>query len=148
MAAQNQNFNQNMATDQFAYQKARDAISDQQFQQKFAADTQQFGLNYALNQLQTNSDISYKQAMLALSQSGDALAWAEFNTPKSQTQNTPITAESYATDYLDKAVQKDPDDGSILNKDSIENSILESGLPASEKKKLYIRYGIPLPSGN
>lgn len=57
------------------------------------------------------------------------------------------TAESYATDYLDKAAKYD-DDGALQNADAIEKSILASGLPAADMKKLYLRYGIPLPSGN
>ncbi|MNC60234.1 hypothetical protein D3C75_1101010 [compost metagenome] len=58
-------------------------------------------------------------------------------------QNT--TAEEYATNYLDKAAQYE--DGELLNRDAMEASILESGLPSSEMKKLYTRYGIPIPSG-
>lgn len=57
-----------------------------------------------------------------------------------------VTAESYATSYLDKAAQYE--DGELLNADAIEKSILESGLTAADMKKLYLRYGIPLPSGN
>lgn len=57
------------------------------------------------------------------------------------------TAESYATDYLDKAAKYD-DDGALQNADAIEKSILASGLSAADMKKLYLRYGIPLPSGN
>jgi hypothetical protein len=58
-----------------------------------------------------------------------------------------VTAETYATSYLDKAAQYN-EDKELVNVDAMEKSILESGLSAADMKKLYLRYGIPLPSGN
>ncbi|MBA9088823.1 hypothetical protein FHR92_005368, partial [Fontibacillus solani] len=73
--------------DQFAYQKARDAISDQQWRAQFDQSVRQFGLNYALNQLQENNQQAYRQASLALSQDDNDRAWAsldwEMMTPSS-----------------------------------------------------------------
>ena len=58
-------------------------------------------------------------------------------------QQAPMTAEEYATSYLDRAVQRDPDTNQLLNSDSIEQAILASNLPEYEAYKLYKRYGIP-----
>lgn len=128
-----------------SYQKARDAISDKQWQAQFDENVKQNGLSYALNVLQEQNQTAYQQANLALSQDDNARAWAQFDAEKNK-QGEAVTAESYATSYLDKAAQYE--DGELMNADAIEKSILESGLPPADMKKLYLRYGIPLPSGN
>lgn len=73
-----------MAQEQFAYQQARDAISDQQWQAIFDRDVQQFGLNYGLNMLQENNQQAYRQAQLALSQDDNTRAWAQLDYQMSQ----------------------------------------------------------------
>lgn len=106
LAAQNQSFNQATQTrqlntadkqyaEQFAYTKARDAISDKQWQTKFDEDVRQNGLSYGLQQLSQQNDQAYKQAQLALSQDDNALAWAtlDYNQSKPDTSKyTGMTA--------------------------------------------------------
>lgn len=161
LSKQAQNFDQQFAQEQFAYQKIRDEIADEKWKKQFDEDVRQFGLQHALTRQVQLGGLSIDRARLALSQAAqdnDRLMdiWkATGSAPegiKGVTAGTvyggenasTVTAESYATSYLDKAAQYD-DDGLLLNSDAIENSILESGLPSSELRKLYMRYGIPIP---
>lgn len=162
LARDDQAFNQQFAQEQFAYQQARDAIADQQWKIQFDEDVRRFGLQHALSRQVQLGGLSIDQARLALSQASqenDRLMgiWqATGSAPEgirgvtagtaygANNSSSTITAEDYATSYLDKALRYD-DDGTLINSDAIENSILESGLPSSEMRKLYIRYGIPIP---
>lgn len=76
--------NQQMQTEQFAYQKARDAISDKQWQQSFDYNKEQGGLDYALRKLSQQNDQSYRQAQLALSEDDNSRAWATLDYQTSQ----------------------------------------------------------------
>lgn len=98
-SANAQTFNQNLATRQqdtsekqynesFAYQKARDAISDKQWQTKFDEDVRQYGLSYGLQKLAAQNDQSYRQAQLALSEDDNARAWASLDYDMSQTPSS------------------------------------------------------------
>lgn len=89
LAAQSQTFSQNLATrqqdtaesqysEQMAYQKARDAITDKQWQTQFDENVRQYGLGYGLQQLSQSSDDAYRQAQLALSQDDNARAWLTY----------------------------------------------------------------------
>jgi hypothetical protein len=78
-----QNFNEsqqkwqnNFATEQQAYTAARAAISDSQWKAQFDQSVSQFGLNYALSQLQENNQQSYREAQIALSQDDSSRQWA------------------------------------------------------------------------
>jgi phage FluMu protein gp41 len=85
---------------------------------------------------------SYEQQMQSLD-----LQKAQLQLQQLQNPTTPtITAEEYATSYLDKSVQRD-EDGAITNLNDVKAQILQSGLPDSDIAKLYLRYGIPLPQG-
>ncbi|MBY0020721.1 hypothetical protein H7K28_06705 [Paenibacillus polymyxa] len=90
LAAQNQAFNQNLQTAQynqgvrqydqnFAYQVARDAITDKQWQAAFDRDVSQFGMNYALQSLQERNNQAYRQASLALQQDDNLRQWADLD---------------------------------------------------------------------
>lgn len=79
MARSDQAFNQQMTTEQFAYQKARDAISDKQWQAQFDESVRQHGLGYALQMLSENNQQAYRQASLALQQDDNARAWAQMD---------------------------------------------------------------------
>lgn len=68
-AAQQQSWSQSFQKEQFAYQKARDAIADKQYQQQFDENVRQYGLNYGLQKAMQDHQISYDDAQLALSQS-------------------------------------------------------------------------------
>lgn len=95
LAGQDQDFNQQLAlrkqdtadkqySEQFAYQKARDAIADKQWQTKFDEDVRQNGLSYGLQQLAQQNDQAYRQAQLALSQDDNARQWAALDYDQSQ----------------------------------------------------------------
>ncbi|MEK4263690.1 hypothetical protein [Paenibacillus sp. FSL L8-0499] len=100
---------QQMQTEQFAYQKARDAISDKQWQAKFDEDVRQYGLNYGLQNLSQQNDQSYRQAQLALSQDDNARAWATLDYDMSQqptTKYTGLTANQVLNNI--KALYQEP----------------------------------------
>ncbi|OZB90050.1 hypothetical protein CJP46_35310 [Paenibacillus sp. XY044] len=139
---QQREWDNNFNLEQFAYQKARDAITDQKWQAEFDENKRQYGLDYALKELAQNDQKSYQDAMLAINQSSNDLDWEKYKS--SLTQGTqPVTAEDYATSYLDKAAKYDPDDGSLLNADAIEKQILTAPLSEYDQYKLYQRYGLP-----
>lgn len=183
LAGQDQDFNQQLAlrkqdtadkqySEQFAYQKARDAIADKQWQAKFDEDYRRYGLDYALQQQQidisamnANTSRAGNNASIANNQFGQLMdvwkangtapaglegfgiqAGTPYSTGAAAKAQDALTAESYATSYLDKSVNRD-DDGNITNLDAVKAQILQSGLPDSEIAKLYVRYGIPLPAG-
>ncbi|GAN11032.1 conserved hypothetical protein [Mucor ambiguus] len=75
MSAQQQQFNQNYQTQQFAYQKARDAISDAQWRATFDENVRQFGLNTAMEKLAQENEQAYKQATLGIANDENARAW-------------------------------------------------------------------------
>lgn len=79
MARSDQAFSQNMTQEQFAYQKARDAISDKQWKMQFDEAVRQNGLSYGLNLLQEQNQQAYREASLALSQDDNARAWAQLD---------------------------------------------------------------------
>lgn len=79
LAAQQQAFNNQFNLEQFAYQQARDAISDQQWRAKFDQDVNQFGLNYALQSLSEQNQQAYREAQIGLSQDDSARAWAQLD---------------------------------------------------------------------
>jgi hypothetical protein len=80
----------------FAYQKARDAITDKQYQQKFDQDVKQNGLDYAIKQAQLNHQISNDAAQNAISQmnantSRENADWAKDPNNPSNINKTPNT---------------------------------------------------------
>lgn len=85
---------------------------------------------------------SYEQQMQSLDLQKAQLQLQQLQNPTS----TAMTAEEYATSYLDKSVQRD-EDGAITNLNDVKAQILQSGLPDGDIAKLYLRYGIPLPQG-
>ncbi|MGR6764446.1 hypothetical protein ACU1JV_21835 [Paenibacillus sp. T2-29] len=77
--ASNPNAPQTFQSQQFAYQKARDAITDQQWRLKFDQDVQQFGMSYALQSLQEQNNTAYRQATLAIQSDDNARQWADLD---------------------------------------------------------------------
>lgn len=70
LAAQQQQFQQQMAREQFEYQQARDAIADQRYQQEFDEDVRRFGLQFALDKAmrQGQLDVARMQAATSAGQ--------------------------------------------------------------------------------
>lgn len=86
MQKQDQKFNQgqqqwqnNFQNEQFAYQKARDSITDQQWKAKFDEDVRQNGLSYGMQMLQENNQQAYREAQIGLSQDDSARQWAQLD---------------------------------------------------------------------
>ncbi|OKP81646.1 hypothetical protein A3842_11245 [Paenibacillus sp. P3E] len=154
------------------FNEGQQGWSNQFDKAKFDEDTRRYGLDYALQQQQiaisqqnANSSSSGNSASIANSQFGQLMdVWKATGTAPAGLESygvnpgtkytsiaatkaaTAVTAESYATSYIDKSVNRD-DEGKITNLDSIKAQVLQSGLPDSEIAKLYSRYGIPLPQG-
>lgn len=124
LSRQNQEFNQNFAQEQFAYQKARDAISDQQWQAIFDRDVQQFGLNYGLNVLQENNQQAYRQAQLALSQDDNTRAWAQLDYQMSQPSSSGSSGGLTTNQVVSIVKNQYVDDKGKIPSDQKENAFL------------------------
>lgn len=143
---QAQAFDQQFAQEQFAYKKARDAISDKQWQAQFDESVRQYGLNYGLNMLQENNQQAYRQAQLALSQDENDLRWinAYNSSGSSYSGMTP-------TQVLDAARQrfsvKDDDDRSFIpsdndTKEQIYQFVSDMSLPLGQDDQVMISLGL------
>ncbi|MEK5439402.1 MULTISPECIES: hypothetical protein [Paenibacillus] len=177
-AANAQTFNQNLATRQqdtsekqynesFAYQKARDAISDKQWKTKFDEDVRQYGLNYGLQSLAQENDQSYRQAQLALSQDDNYRAWTQLDYETSQPQTTkysgltanqvlnnikslyqePIMTET--VDPLTKKVTQTASGKTKLTTDPAKltqmfESVISAGLSETETKQILLSLGMSM----
>ncbi|WP_340018272.1 hypothetical protein [Paenibacillus sp. FSL H3-0457] len=82
LAGQNQAFNQQQVgidnqfrAEQFAYAKARDAVADSQWGAQFQQNADQFGMNYAMDELKRQDENAYRNAMTAISQDENSRAW-------------------------------------------------------------------------
>lgn len=169
LAGQAQDFSQNLATrqqdtaekqytEQFAYQKARDAITDKRWQTEFDENVRQYGLNYGLQQLSQSNDASYRQAQLALAQDDNSRAWAEMDykqtSPSSDTKG--MTASQVLDNikalYTEPVYTTDPDTeevkktGEQITKDPTKRtemfeSVVDAGLSDAETKQVLISLG-------
>lgn len=134
-----------MQKEQFDYQKARDAITDKQWQMKFDEDARQFGLNYALNQLQESNQNAYRQANLALSrdqfdwEQGKDIANAEANTLAKAGQTMSI--QDYTKTYVNPIVQRD-EDGNIINKNEVIATVLAGKYGDNDTDSAFGQYSI------
>ncbi|MNW51178.1 hypothetical protein D3C74_286580 [compost metagenome] len=156
LAAQGQAFTQNLQTAQynqgvrqydqnFAYQVARDAITDKQWQQAFDRDVNQFGMNYALQKLQETNNQAYRQASLALDR--DRLGWdqdksivdAEAKRAQEAAQN--MTPQAFAKSYINPLVKRD-DEGVVLNKNDVIAAAVASGYNESQIDGILAQYGV------
>ncbi|MNV06765.1 hypothetical protein D3C71_971640 [compost metagenome] len=159
LSAQQQSFNQQQELEQFAYQKARDAIADKQWQTKFDEDVRQYGLSYGLQQLGAQNDEAYRRAQLALSQDDNLRAWTQLDYDQSQpaaSKYVGMTASQvldnikslytepvYTTDPL---TQKQTKTGEQLTKDPTKRtemfeSVVDAGLSEAETKQILLSLG-------
>ncbi|MFF3923095.1 hypothetical protein [Paenibacillus lactis] len=160
IAAQQQSFANNMALEQFAYQKARDAIADQQWKSVFDQNVREFGLNYALQQLAQQNDQAYRQAQLALSQDDNARQWAmldyEMSNPPTSGSSGGLTAnqvlQSMQSLYTEPVFTTDEFGnqtraGSQLTKDPAKReqmflNVVDSGLSDAETNQILNSLGM------
>lgn len=160
MAGQAQQFNQTQALEQFAYQQARDAISDQQWKAVFDRDVQQFGLNYALQSLAEQNQQAYREAQIGLSQDDSARAWAQLDyemaNPKSTGSSGGLTAnqvlQSMQNLYTDPVYTTDEfgnqtKTGNKITKDAAKReqmflNVVDSGLSDTETNQILNSLGM------
>lgn len=154
MAGQAQQFDQSQqlwnndfALEQFAYQKARDGISDQQWQAQFDENVRQYGLNYALDKLSQENQVAYQQAQLAISQDDNARAWLTYGDSLSQTPSATysgVTAnqayDSLYTQFVNKETGKIPTD--TTTKNQIYQQVMSLGLPDGQDTQVMTMLGL------
>jgi hypothetical protein len=140
-----------------AYQQVRDQVGDSQWQAQFDEDTRRYGLDYALNQLVTNNQISQSQADSARSDAQLELQQDQFSYGMASDQDAKSqgkTADAYApyiesvakyNESVDKLGQP-TGQKTLGNPDTVKRSILASGLNDYEQYRLMEMYGL-WPSG-
>lgn len=145
MQRQGQAFDQQFAQEQFAYQKARDAISDQRWKAEFDENVRQFGLNYALNRLQESNQQAYRQAQLALAQDDNSRAWAQLDYQMSQPVSSSggLTANQVLQSI--QSLYRDPDTGKITTdsgqREQMFLNVVDSGLSDQETNQILSALG-------
>lgn len=171
LAAQNQTFNQSTQTrqldtadkqygEQFAYTKARDAISDKRWQAEFDYNKEQGGLDYALRRLAQADSTAYQQAQLALSQDDNARAWATLDYEQSQGTGSKASGlspnqilSSMQSLYTEPVYVTDPDTGvqtktgekitaDPAKRKQMFESVVDSGLSDTETNQILLSLGM------
>ncbi|MEK5479886.1 hypothetical protein NYE70_23595 [Paenibacillus sp. FSL R5-0407] len=160
MARSDQAFSQNMTQEQFAYQKARDAISDKQWKMQFDEAVRQNGLSYGLNLLQEQNQQAYREASLALSQDDNARAWAQLDYSMMNPASTGSTGGLTANQVLQsmKSLYTEPvyapdgaggqeKIGNALTKDAAKReqmflNVVDSGLSDAETNQILNSLGM------
>ncbi|KHL95368.1 hypothetical protein QW71_12955 [Paenibacillus sp. IHB B 3415] len=139
-------------TEQQAYQTARDAISDKQWQAQFDESVRQYGLGYGLQQLSQSSDDSYRQAQLALSQDDNARQWVQLDYDQSQpaaSKYVGMTANQIYDAVRNSFLipSKDDSEVKVLPKDSASKEqmykqVMGAGLPDGQDTQVLSLLGL------
>lgn len=150
-----QKWNRQWVTEQFAYQKIRDQISDTKWKAEFDESVRQNGLDFALQQMVANNQISMDQARLALSEAELAFnqgKWqAEFgfeqekwNTELELAKQPQAADLKKYTDQLNKTYLKKTDSGNykVTNSEGLYRSIVGLNLSDDDTMRLLSMYGI------
>ncbi|MED5019340.1 hypothetical protein P9847_18725 [Paenibacillus chibensis] len=149
--AANPNAMDTLAGQQLAYQKARDAISDQQWKMKFDEDVRQFGLNYALSNLQETNQQAYREAQLALSQDDNTRAWLTYGDSLNQAAQSKYSGMSANQIYdalKSTFTKKDPNTDQLYipndqaTKQQIYQQVMASGLPDGQDVQVMTMLGL------
>ncbi|WP_059049988.1 hypothetical protein [Paenibacillus senegalimassiliensis] len=147
---QGQSFNQGFSQEQFAYQQARDAISDQQWRAAFDQSAQQFGINYALNMLQENNQQAYREAQVALGWDDNDRQWVSLEQDRLRS-TSPEYSGMTPTQILDAARQrfsKNTDDGRTVipqdpvTKKKVYEFVGSMGLPLGQDDQVMMSLGL------
>ncbi|MEK8206776.1 hypothetical protein NST41_14380 [Paenibacillus sp. FSL L8-0696] len=131
--------------EQFAYQKARDAITDQRWKTEFDENVRQHGLGYGLQQLSQSSDDAYRQAQLALSKDDNDLAWIKYGDSLNGTAESKYSGMSanQIYDVVSKAFTKP-----MLDEKGRDSGNTALATDAASKKQMYMQVmGAGLPDG-
>jgi hypothetical protein len=160
--AQNQQFNQNMQTDQVAYQKARDLISDQHYQATFDNNVKQQGLDYAIKQATLSNQITNDQAQRAIGYMNANTSQQNANTSATNSANSQSNIQSdnaradtaaNAKNYQDTFsnlqslyTAKDPYSGamSVTNPQQLRAAILAKNFDDQTTIKMLSDFGLPI----
>lgn len=163
MQKQNQQFNQGMQTrqqdflegqqgidnafraEQFAYQKARDAIGDSQWKAQFDQNATQFNLNYALNQLQQQDDSAYRNAMLAINQDENSRAWLGLgNAPAAEYNgmNANQVLSALQSQYIDPTTEKYAAPKDAATREQIYQQVAGYELPQGQDDQVMLSMGL------
>ncbi|MNW54529.1 hypothetical protein D3C74_321340 [compost metagenome] len=145
-----QSFDQRFTQEQFAYQKARDAISDQQWRMQFDEAVRQNGLSYGLQMLQERNQQAYREAQLALAQDDADRAWLTLEQ-QSTGGATPEYNGMSPTQVLDAARQRfavQTADGRTVipqdatTKDKVYQYVASMGLPIGQDDQVMLSLGL------
>ncbi|KAA8747098.1 hypothetical protein [Paenibacillus sp. UASWS1643] len=163
MQKQDQQFNQGMQTrqqdftekqtgidndfrsEQFAYAKARDAVADSQWSQQFNQNATQFGLNYALQQLQQQDDQAYRNAMLSINQDENSRAWLGLgNTPAAEYNgmNANQVLSALQSQYIDPTTEKYAPPKDAATREQIYQQVAGYGLPQGQDDQVMLSMGL------
>lgn len=163
LATRQQDTSEKQYTEQFAYQQARDAITDKRWQTEFDENVRQYGLSYGLQQLSAQNSQAYQQAQLALSQDDNLRAWTQLDYEQSQpsaSKYVGMTANQVLDNikalYTEPVYGQDPSDpdnpaaqietGKQLTKDPAKRTemfeaVVDAGLSEAETKQILISLG-------
>lgn len=149
-SGQNQAFNQQQVgidnqfrAEQFAYQKARDAVADSQWGAQFAENVRQFGLNYAMSELQRQDDVTYRNAMTAISQDENSRAWLGLQSTPTAEYNGMTAGQvlsALQSQYSVDGKFAAPKDSAT--KEQIYQQIAGYGLPSGQDDQVMLSMGL------
>ncbi|WP_433748203.1 hypothetical protein [Paenibacillus amylolyticus] len=163
MAGQNQAYNQGMQNrqqdfvegqqgidnafraEQFAYAKARDAVADSQWSQQFNQNATQFGLNYALSQLQQQDDSAYRNAMLGISQDENSRAWLGLGSTQPAEysgMNANQVLSALQSQYIDPTTEKYAPPKDAATREQIYQQVAGYGLPQGQDDQVMLSMGL------
>ncbi|ASS66207.2 hypothetical protein [Paenibacillus sp. RUD330] len=127
-----------------AYQRARDAIGDKQWQAQFDQSVKQFGLNYALQQLSENNQAAYQQAQIALSQDDNLRQWSQLDATLAQ-QNAPQAPKysGMSSSQVVSSIRTQLGDNLAKTpKDQIYQQVVAFGLPDGQDEQAMLALGL------
>ncbi|WP_025692604.1 hypothetical protein [Paenibacillus zanthoxyli] len=156
MATRQQNFSEgqqtwqnHFQTEQFAYQQARDSISDAQWKAKFDEDVRQYGLNYGLQQLQQQNDQAYREATLGIQQDENARAWLQYGDSQQPTASkyNGMTANQIYDAVRSSFTTTDADGNKTFptdskSKEAMYQQVMGAGLPDGQDKQVLSLLGL------
>ncbi|WP_211749930.1 hypothetical protein [Paenibacillus sp. Marseille-Q4541] len=157
MAGQQQQFDQgqqawnnNFALEQYAYQKARDAITDTQWKAQFDENVRQYGLDYGLAKLREDNQVAYQNATLALSEDDNLRQWTTLDFDMSQANggtapeyngmNANQVLSAMQSQFADPESKKIPTDSAT--KEKIYQQVASYGLPVGSDDQVMLSLGL------
>lgn len=131
--------------EQFAYAKARDAVADSQWGAQFQQNADQFGMNYAMDELRRQDENAYRNAMTAISQDENSRAWLGLgNTQPAEysgmsAKDVLSTLQSQYTDPTTNTFTAPKD---YAAKEQLYQQIASYGLPIGQDDQVMLSMGL------